>query len=121
MNTKIYAIVENVLRAAAFFFSVGGIGDCREAVPMPKELSGLKDCNILADRAYGTKGIREYLHGQSTEYTIPPKMNVEPSWTFCEEIYKLGNVVERFLIISKNSGVLRFGMTSAMIPSLFLY
>ena len=105
LNTKIHAIVGNDLRAAAFLLSAGNVEDCTEAVPLLKELSCLKDCNILADKAYGTKGIREYLHEQSAKYTIPPKVNVKHPWPFDKEVYKHRNVVERFFnrLCSKNS------------------
>ena len=76
--------------------SAGNIEDCTEAVPLLKKLSCLKDCNILADKAYGTKEIREYLHEQSAKYTIPPKVNVKHPWPFDKEVYKHRNVVERF-------------------------
>ncbi len=44
---------------------------------MLKLLPDLKDCDILADKAYGTKEIRTYLHDQSARYTIPPKVNTK--------------------------------------------
>lgn len=96
MNTKIHAIVGNDLRAAAFLLSAGNIEECIEAVSLLKELSCLKDCNILADKAYSTKEIRKYLHGQSAKYTISPKANVKHPWPFDKEAYRHRNAVERF-------------------------
>lgn len=90
MNTKIHAIVGKDLRAATFLLSAGNVEDCTEAVPL------LKKCNILADKAYGTKEIRDYLHEQSATYTIPPKVRVKHSWPFDKEVYKHRNVIERF-------------------------
>ncbi len=75
LNTKIHAIVGKDLRPVAFLLSAGNVDDCTEAVPLLKLLPGLKDCDILADKAYGTKEIRTYLHDQSARYTIPPKVN----------------------------------------------
>ena len=63
---------------------------------MLKLLPDLKDCNILADKAYGTKEIRTYLHDQSARYTIPPKVNTKQPWPFDKETYKRRNVIERF-------------------------
>ena len=76
--------------------SAGNVDDCTEAVPLLKEIPRLKNCNILGDKAYGTKEIREYLHNQSAEYTIPPKVNTKQPWPFDKETYKRRNVVERF-------------------------
>ena len=51
---------------------------------------------VLADKAYGTKEIRTYLHDQSARYTIPPKVNTKQPWPFDKETYKRRNVIERF-------------------------
>ena len=96
MNTKIHAIVGKDLRAATFLLSAGNVEDCTKAVPLLKKLPCLKKCNILADKAYGTKEIRDYLHEQSATYTIPPKVSVKHSWPFDKEVYKHRNVIERF-------------------------
>ena len=49
---------------------------------MLKLLPDLKDCDILADKAYGTKEIRTYLHDQFARYTIPLKVNTKQPWPF---------------------------------------
>ena len=61
----------------AFLLSAGNVDDCTEAVSLLKLLPGLMDCDILADKAYGTKEIRTYLYDQSARYTIPPKVNTK--------------------------------------------
>ena len=96
MNTKIHALVGKDLRPVTFLLSAGNVEDCIEAVPLLKKIPSLKDCNVLGDKAYGTKEIREYLHSQSAEYTIPPKANTKQPWPFDKETYKRRNVVERF-------------------------
>ena len=79
-----------------FLLSAGNVDDCTEAVPLLKLLPDLKDCDILADKAYGTKEIRTYLHDQFARYTIPPKVNTKQPWPFDKETYKRRNVIERF-------------------------
>ena len=96
LNTKIHAIVGKDLRPVAFLLSAGNVDDCTEAVPLLKLLPDLKDCDILADKAYGTKEIRTYLHNQSASYTLPPKVNTKQPWLFDKETYKRRNVIERF-------------------------
>ena len=96
LNTKIHAIVGKDLRPVAFLLSAGNVDDCTEAVPLLKLLPDLKDCDILADKAYGTKEIRTYLHEQSARYTIPPKVNTKQPWPFDKETYKRRNVIVRF-------------------------
>lgn len=63
---------------------------------MLKHIPDLKGCNILGNKAYGTKEIREYPQGRSANYTIPPKVNTKKPWSFDKETYKRRNVVERF-------------------------
>ena len=84
------------MRPVTFLLSAGNVDDCTEAVPLLKKLPGLKGCNVLGDKAYGTKEIRGYLHSQFAEYTIPPKVNIKQPWPFDKETYKRRNVVERF-------------------------
>ena len=96
LNTKIHAIVGKDLRPVAFLLSAGNVDDCTEAVPLLKLLPELKGCDILADKAYGTKEIRTYLHDQSARYTIPPKVNTKQPWPFDKETYKRRNVIVRF-------------------------
>ena len=74
----------------AFLLSAGNVDDCTGAVSLLKLLPALKDCDILADKAYGTKEIRTYLHDQSANYTIPPKVNTKQPWLFEEEAGKRG-------------------------------
>ena len=90
LNAKIHTIVGKVLRPVAFLLSAGNVDDCTEAVFLLKLLPDLKDCDILADKAYGTKEIRTYLHDQSARYTIPPKVNTKQPWLFDEEAGKRG-------------------------------
>ena len=80
----------------ALLLSAGNVDDCTEAVPLLKLLPDLKGCDILADKAYGTKEIRTYLHDQSARYTIPPKVNTRQPWPFDKGTYKRRNVIERF-------------------------
>ena len=82
LNTKLHAIVEKNLRPVVFLLSAGNVDDCTEAVPLLKLPPSLKDCDILADKAYGAKEIRAYLHDQSARYTIPPKVNTKQPWPF---------------------------------------
>ena len=96
LNTKIHAIAGKDLRPVAFLLSAENVDDCTEAVSLLKLLPDLKDCDILADKAYGTKEIRTYLHDQSARYTIPPKVNTKQLRPFDKETYKRRNVIERF-------------------------
>lgn len=52
--------------------------------------------NILADKAYGTKEIREYVTSNNATYTIPPKSNAQNPWECDWWVYKERHLVECF-------------------------
>ena len=69
--------------------------DCKVAIPLLSDVE-IKNSNILADRAYGTKKIRSYISEQNADYTIPPKNNNPDPW-YCDFwLYKERHLVECF-------------------------
>lgn len=56
----------------------------------------IAESNILADKAYGTKAIRDYITGASASYTIPPKSNTKEPWECDYARYKERHLVECF-------------------------
>ena len=61
-------------------------------------LSTLNICNsnILADRAYGTNDILNYIDSQRANYTIPPKANTKEPWDCDYYLYKERHLIECF-------------------------
>lgn len=52
--------------------------------------------NILGDKAYGAKKIKEYITEQNAVYTIPPREKFDTPW-YCDfHIYKERHLVEYF-------------------------
>ena len=69
--------------------------DCKAAIPLLSDVE-IKNSNILADRAYGTKKIRSYISEHNADYTIPPKNNNPDPW-YCDFwLYKERHLVECF-------------------------
>lgn len=62
----------------------------------------ISDSNILADKAYGTNEILDYIQRQDSEYTIPPKSNAKISWRCDWWQYKERHLVECFFLKLKN-------------------
>lgn len=56
----------------------------------------LSESNILADKAYGTNQILDYIQRADGEYTIPPKSNAVRPWRCDWHIYKDRHVIECF-------------------------
>ena len=75
LNTKLHAIVDGLGNPVKFLLSAGNDNDCVHAVELLEhvELSG---SNVLADRAYGARSIREYISEHGANYVIPPQSNV---------------------------------------------
>ena len=59
--------------------TAGQVHDSRKAVEILSELN-IQGSNILADKAYGTREIREYIEEKGGRYTIPPKSNTKEKW-----------------------------------------
>lgn len=65
------------------------------AVDLLSEIS-ISGSNILGDKAYGARTVREYISEQGGTYTIPPRKNLHEPWEYDHQIYKNRNIVERF-------------------------
>ena len=73
----------------------GNKNDCAVAIDV---LSGveLSGSVVLADKAYGTVKIREYIESEHASYCIPPKANTVEPWECDFHHYKERHVVECF-------------------------
>ena len=50
---------------------------------------------LVADKGYDSKALREWLHERGTEPVIPPRKNRKIQYDYNRIIYKQRNVVER--------------------------
>jgi len=94
-NTKIHAAVDGLGNPLAFLLSPGNDHDSKHAIPLLEEME-IGGSNILGDKAYGAKAIREYLTAQEASYTIPPKSNDSEPWPVDYHTYKERHLVECF-------------------------
>ena len=94
-NTKIHALVDGLGNPLAFLLSSGNDHDSKHAVPLLSQID-IKGSNILGDKAYGAKAIREYIDLQDAVYTIPPQSNVSDPWSIDWYTYKERHLVECF-------------------------
>ena len=94
-NTKIQALVDGLGNPLAFLLSSGNDHDSRHAVPLLSQIS-IQGSNILGDKAYGAKVIRDYINSQDAAYTIPPQSNVGDPWPIDWYTYKERHLVECF-------------------------
>ena len=94
-NTKIHALVDGLGNPLAFLLSPGQDHDSVHAVELLSQVN-IEGCNILGDKAYGSKAIREYITSQNAAYTIPPKASAADPWPVDWHIYKERHLVECF-------------------------
>lgn len=94
-TTKIHVLIDENFQVINFMLSAGNVNDNLIALPLLQGLD-LKNKAVLADKAYSTTKIREYLEKQGAKVCIPDKANAKVKHEFDEELYKKRNVVERF-------------------------
>lgn len=81
--------------------SGGNVHDSKVAVEVLSHLD-ISNSNILADKAYGSNEILDYIQRQDSEYTIPPKSNTNIQWRCDWWLYKERHLVECFFLKLKN-------------------
>ena len=94
-NTKIHALVDGLGNPLAFLLSSGNDHDSRHAVPLLSQIN-IEGSNILGDKAYGAKAIRDYIDSQNAVYTSPPKSDVNDPWLVDWHTYKERHLIECF-------------------------
>ena len=94
-NTKMHALVDGLGNPLAFLLSSGNDHDSRHAVPLLSQID-IEGSNILGDKAYGAKTIRDYIDSQNAVYTIPPKSDVNDPWFVDWHTYKERHLIECF-------------------------
>lgn len=90
-------IVDALGNPVHFMLTGGQVHDSKAAVDL---LSGVQipGSNILGDKAYGAKQIRDYITEQNAVFTIPPRGDCTNPW-YCDfHTYKKQHWVECFLI-----------------------
>ncbi len=94
-NTKIHALVDGLGNPLAFLLSPGNDHDSKHAVSLLGQVN-IEGSNVLGDKAYGAKAIRDYIESQEASYTIPPKNDVADPWPVDWYAYKERHLVECF-------------------------
>jgi len=95
LNTKIHAIVDGLGNPVEFMLSPGNDHDSVHAIDLLSK-TDISESNVIGDRAYGSKAIRDFITAQGGQYTIPPKSNAKQSWNYDVWLYKERHLVECF-------------------------
>mgnify|MGYP000058268083 FL=1 len=78
-----------------FLLSAGNDHDSVHAMELLEKVQ-ICGSNVLADRAYGARTIREYISEHGASYVIPPQSNVSEPWPVDWYLYKERHLVECF-------------------------
>ena len=94
-TTKIHAIVDGLGNLIYFALTAGSEHDCVCALDLLSKVN-TEGSNILADKAYGSLKIREYITSRKASYTIPPKSNAKEQWEYDKWLYIERHLIECF-------------------------
>lgn len=92
-TTKIHAVVDSYGRPIAFEVTPGQLGDVRAALALLGPLPSGRLC--LADTAYDSDGLRQFLHDRGTVPVIPNNPTRKRVHPFDKQAYRQRNLVER--------------------------
>jgi transposase len=77
------------------YLTPGNVNDCTAAIDVLPNVE-FEGSIVMGDKAYGTKGIREYIESHGGSYCIPPKANTVEPWECEYHQYKERHAVECF-------------------------
>ena len=90
-TTKIHILCNEAGIPFEYIITGGEVHD----VKMALELLGKHPIKgLIADKAYGSKEVRDELERRNIEICIPPKSNSKCPWTYDEELYRKRHKVE---------------------------
>jgi len=88
-------VVDALGNPVKFLFTGGNVHDSKVAIPVLEQID-ISGSNVMADKAYGAKAIRDYITQHGATYTIPPKTNNSQPWACDWFQYKERHLVECF-------------------------
>ena len=92
-TTKIHAVVDCLGRLIAFEITPGQLGDVRVAGSLLAPMPAARLC--IADTAYDSNGLRQFLSERGTRPVIPNNPTRKRFHPFDAGIYKQRNLIER--------------------------
>ena len=96
-STKIHVAVDGLGNPIRVFLTSGEVHDSKLAKTLlePIDIAG---ATVLADKAYGSYEIREYIADRDADFCIPPKANESDPWFVDWSHYKERALVENFFL-----------------------
>ena len=92
-NTKLHTVCDAKGRPLVLLLTPGNVHDCKvaqrciEAMPPAAEL--------VADKGYDSKALRDWLAERGTTAVIPPRKNRKVQYHYDKTVYRQRNIIER--------------------------
>ena len=96
LNTKLHAIVDGLGNPVERLLSARNDHYSVHAVKLLEKVE-LNGINVLADRAYGARSIREYISKYGANSLLPPQSNVSNPWLVNWYLCKERHLIQCFL------------------------
>lgn len=100
-TTKIHALVNEHFQLVGVELSGGNIHDSEIAIKLLSKVT-LAGKKVLADKAFCSEEIRNFISQEKAGACIPDKSNAVVTHEFDEALYKARNIIERFFQRIKN-------------------
>ena len=94
-TTKIHALVNEHFQLISVDLTGGDVHDSKVAIQLLIKIT-LTGKKVLADKAFSSEEIRQYIETQKAVACIPDKSNAVNVHDFDKELYKARNIIERF-------------------------
>ena len=120
-TTKIHAVADGPGNPVYLQLTGENVQDCSVAVDILAHID-ISNSTILADKAYGTKEILDYIQQQDSDDAIPPKSNTRNPWECDRALYKERHLIGCFFLKLKHSRRIatRYDKLASSFPA-FLY
>lgn len=92
-TTKVHALIDALGLPIRFILTAGQVHDSTQSEAL---LDGVKNSNVLADKAYYSKKLHAFLIENDCNMVIPPRSNAKEPHEYDKEIYKERHLIECF-------------------------
>ena len=96
-SAKIHALVDALGNPLEVMLTTGNVNDVAVAEELLSRID-INGSNILGDKAFGKRKLREYIIAHGVNYCIPPKKNELNAWFVDWWLYKERHLVENFFL-----------------------
>src|SRR3546814_12137654 len=99
-SSDLHAVCDEQGRPCVLLLTPGNVHDCKVAqrciAAMPPS------AELVADKGYDSRALREWLEERGTQPVLPPRSNRKIQYDYDKAIYKQRNIIERIFCRTKD-------------------